>query len=123
MRQYNFKTSARKCAQCSGVIPAGTSATRKYCSEECSYQNKRELLKRKKAAKVKPRGKCIICDASVPRPNQLYCSDLCKSKDPRTRVHTDVYKNQRILKALPGLDLIVSALKAKWLEGRRTEQK
>jgi len=118
MKPYNFKTAARKCAQCSNVIPAGRSGTRKYCSPECSYERKRQILEKNKLAKIEPRGRCVECNKPVSRQHQLYCSDLCKSKNPRYRVYTDVYKNQRILKALPGVDLIVSALKAKWLEGR-----
>jgi hypothetical protein len=46
----------------------------------------------------------------------IYCSDLCKSEDPRTRVYTDVYKNKRIFLALPGVQKDLLALKAKWEE-------
>ena len=80
-RPLRMNREGRKCARCSGPIPAGRVGGSLYCSERCKQQQANSPRRN-----VYPTLPCAMCGDPFDQnqPATVHCSKLCWSRDPDT---------------------------------------
>ncbi|QFZ72951.1 hypothetical protein GFH48_06465 [Streptomyces fagopyri] len=99
------RKSRRRCAQCREALPAGASASRRYCDSACRSRHWRrvrrpdEIYRRAveqncgvvRGEFLRGQGRCPVCKVPVPlrkRTDSVYCSPKCRTRAWRRRRDT-----------------------------------